>query len=163
MNSRSSNQERRAVLRIIDANANRCREGLRVAEDIFRLGLEDGSVSRGLKELRHDLEKALKSLARSGELLAARDAANDPGSDVTTVSEGMRTGLTSVLRANLRRSQESLRVLEEASKLLDQSGAAAFKNMRFRCYAIEKELDGRLSKTLLRRRALPGKRRGKGR
>lgn len=152
-------KERKALLRIIDANANRCREGLRVVEDVFRLYLEDGGMSRSLKRLRHGLEGAMLALATPRELLEARDAAADPGARTMTASEDSRRDLAAVLRANFRRSQESLRVLEETSKVLRRGQAAAFKGLRFRCYAIEKELDGELrGKKALRRRALPGKR-----
>jgi hypothetical protein len=153
-----SKQERQAILCIIDANGNRCREGLRVAEDIVRLSLRQKTASRGIKELRHGLELGLRRLAGHEELLSARNVAADPGADSMTPGELERQGLSAVLRANLRRSQEALRVLEEISKLIHSGSAAPFKRLRFRCYEIEKELDGRLSKTLARSRTISGKR-----
>ena len=39
--------------RIIDANINRISEGLRVAEDIFRYGLDSSELQQSLKSLRH--------------------------------------------------------------------------------------------------------------
>ena len=42
-------------LRIIDANFNRAREGLRVMEYIARFNHSDCTVSHQLKTIRHDL------------------------------------------------------------------------------------------------------------
>jgi len=124
-------QERQAILCIIDANANRCREGLRVAEDIARLSLRQKTPSRGIKELRHGLERCLRKLAGHEELLSARNVAADPGADSMSAGELERQGLSSVLRANFRRSQEALRVLEETSKLIHAGSAAPFKGCAF--------------------------------
>jgi hypothetical protein len=41
------------VLRLIDANANRAREALRVVEDYCRFVLNDETLSGSLKSLRH--------------------------------------------------------------------------------------------------------------
>ena len=41
------------LLRIIDANLNRAREGLRVCEDISRFALGDKTATRALKSIRH--------------------------------------------------------------------------------------------------------------
>ena len=85
--------------------------------------------------------------------------AADPGASGMAQGEGARENVDALLRANFRRSQESLRVLEEASKLVGRDGAAAFKALRFRCYALEKQLDGEMhAKESRRRRAVPGKR-----
>ena len=40
-------------LRLIDANLNRLREGIRVVEDIFRYVYNDKQTALKLKELRH--------------------------------------------------------------------------------------------------------------
>ncbi len=40
-----------AVLRLLDANANRAREALRVLEDYARFVLDDGGLSGGLKDV----------------------------------------------------------------------------------------------------------------
>lgn len=40
-------------LRLIDANLNRLREGIRVAEDIFRYIYNNKEISTKLKSLRH--------------------------------------------------------------------------------------------------------------
>jgi len=48
--------------RIIDAAANRTAEGLRVAEDVMRMHLNDRHLAKQLKELRHDLAEVLAAL-----------------------------------------------------------------------------------------------------
>ena len=48
-----------ALLRILDAAANRTREGLRVIEDWVRFALDDAHLTGCLKQIRHDLAAAL--------------------------------------------------------------------------------------------------------
>ncbi len=60
-----------ALLRVIDAAANRAREGLRVVEDFARMVLDDRFLTGELKSLRHGLQQALSVFATS-DLLAAR-------------------------------------------------------------------------------------------
>ena len=50
------------LLRIIDAAANRAREGLRVVEDYVRFALDDRHLTEQLKRLRHNLAAALGRL-----------------------------------------------------------------------------------------------------
>jgi hypothetical protein len=56
------------TLRLIDANLNRLREGIRVVEDIFRYVYNDKETSSKLKTLRH-----LSRLENYTELLETRD------------------------------------------------------------------------------------------
>ena len=51
--------------------------------------------------------------------------------------------------ANMQRVKESLRVLEEFSKLVDIRAALGFKQLRYKVYEIEKESFKKIS-TLLR-------------
>ena len=48
--------------RILDASANRAREGLRVIEDYVRFVLDDPGLTRRLKEVRHRLAQAERGL-----------------------------------------------------------------------------------------------------
>ncbi len=48
--------------RILDASANRAREGLRVVEDYVRFVLDDPGLTRRLKEVRHRLAQAERGL-----------------------------------------------------------------------------------------------------
>lgn len=54
--------------------------------------------------------------------------------------ELQRKDLNSVLTANLKRSQESARVLEEIFKLIDLENSQVFKNARYELYNLEKEI-----------------------
>ena len=47
----------------MDAAANRTAEGLRVAEDVMRMHLNDRHLAKQLKQLRHDLTEALADLS----------------------------------------------------------------------------------------------------
>ena len=131
----------KAALRIIDANLNRSAEGLRVIEDVARLVLNHEALSGELKTLRHRLVQTGASLQI--DLVWSRDAARDVGRDTQVQGEAVTRDLQSIIVANSRRSQESLRVLEEMAKApgipagLDPE---RFKQARFRLYAIEQEI-----------------------
>jgi thiamine-phosphate pyrophosphorylase len=122
------------ILRLLDANLNRLREGVRVVEDIRRYCFDDALISKELKELRHKarLEPYLTLLKR-------RDITNDVLKS-TTKSESSRVDLTSVQIANLKRAQESARVLEESLKLYDVQEAQNFKDIRYKLYEIESRI-----------------------
>lgn len=130
-----------AWYRLLDANGNRAREGLRVVEDLARLVWEDAAVQRRVKRLRHALrreEDRVPAAARS------RAVERDPGARVTLRSESSRATWQDLAWANLRRTQEALRVLEEIAKLKPRRlDAGRFKRLRFEAYALE---------SLLRRR-----------
>jgi hypothetical protein len=64
------------VWRAIDASANRAGEALRAVEDMVRFVLDDGQLTRLVKDLRHDLAGAL------ADGLADRVFLRDVGADV---------------------------------------------------------------------------------
>jgi len=129
-----------ARLRIIDANANRAREGLRVIEDIARFGLDDPTLAEALKNLRHDLRDALDNLGvDKGALLSSRDVEGDVGANIKTPSEMKRVGLRDVALASASRLAEALRSLEECGKALGRD-ARPFEALRYRAYNLEKSL-----------------------
>ncbi|MDU7071093.1 thiamine-phosphate pyrophosphorylase [Campylobacter ureolyticus] len=125
------------IYRIIDANLNRFKEGIRVVEDIQRYVFNDKELSLKLKNLRH-LEN-LKSLKLQINCLNSRDANLDVLKKSINL-ELQRKDLSSVLTANLKRSQESARVLEEIFKLIDLENSQVFKNARYELYSLEKEI-----------------------
>jgi thiamine-phosphate pyrophosphorylase len=125
------------VNRIIDANLNRCREGLRVCEEIARFVVNDHGITLSLKRLRHKLNLASSMLAPKDGLLKERASDKDVGR-LTRAGELKRKGIEDILYANLQRSKESLRVLEEFSKLRSIEAALKFKELRFKLYEIEK-------------------------
>ena len=118
-------------LRLIDANLNRLREGIRVVEDIFRYVYNDKSTAIKLKELRH-----LSRLNNYIELLETRDVKNDV-LRASIKSEQNRKDLNSILIANFKRAQESSRVLEEFTKLISIKDSENFKYIRYELYNLE--------------------------
>jgi thiamine-phosphate pyrophosphorylase len=133
------------TLRIIDANLNRTAEGLRVIEDIARLYLNNGTISTQLKNMRHQLVYTSSELQQ--QLLWARDAASDIGKDILVPGEPPAKELASILVANSRRVQESLRVLEELTKapgMPSELISENYKQTRFRLYALEQDILARL-------------------
>ena len=124
------------VARILDANANRAREALRVLEDVARFALEDRALCAGLKALRHDVTEALRRLP-SGWLEAARDTAGDVGTAVSEPGETRRRDLGDVAAAAGKRLGEALRVIEETGKTIDPDLARAVESIRYRFYDLE--------------------------
>ena len=121
-------------LRVIDANLNRAREGLRVIEDTARF-VEDNAVAfTSIRAIRHALEKITRGIYP--ELLRHRDSLADSG---RVIKEGKREGIKPLLSANFRRVEESLRVLEEYGKIVSPSAAPKFKKLRFQTYILEKQ------------------------
>lgn len=138
--SGSGGVNRRELLRILDANFNRSREGLRVCEEITRFALEDRRLTVAIKKVRHDLSGCLKDSGISlSELLAARDVSSDVGKR-SEPFENPRAGRSDLFAANIERTKEALRVLEETSKLTAPGLSVRFKKIRFSVYAIEKKI-----------------------
>jgi thiamine-phosphate pyrophosphorylase len=123
------------VYRILDANANRAAEGLRTVEECIRFVIEDASISKEVKQLRHELAALLAKLDRI-ELLAHRDVGGDVGRSITTDSENVREDLASIVAAASQRVQQSFRCLEEYTKLIDPAIAGEFEQLRYRVYAL---------------------------
>ena len=131
-----SDTDRAVILRILDANANRCAEGLRVVEEIARFSMQDGALTASLKDVRHEVRRSVETLAQGA--LRHRDSAGDVARGSASVSELSRGSLAVVARANFARSEEALRVLEEFGKLFDEKGSLLFKSLRFALYTIER-------------------------
>jgi thiamine-phosphate pyrophosphorylase len=136
----ASSSDRMAVLRAIDAAANRANEGLRVLEDYVRFVLDDRHLTSSLKALRHDLAAAL-AVFPSVERHAARDTLSDVGTELTLASEQARSTPTAVAQANFKRVEQSLRSLEEFSKAMDAEVAATLEQLRYRVYTVERAAD----------------------
>ncbi|MBC7965424.1 MAG: thiamine phosphate synthase [Fuerstia sp.] len=143
-----------AVWRILDANLNRSREGLRVLEDYARFVRNDASLSERLKCLRHDLVATEASLPKSkthsresesgdaisADVLRHRDTAHDVGTQISTAAELIRHDMSDVVVANCRRVQEALRSLEEFGKLIAPEFAGKVKQIRYRTYTLQQQL-----------------------
>ncbi|MFA6321291.1 MAG: thiamine-phosphate pyrophosphorylase [Candidatus Omnitrophota bacterium] len=128
------------LYRIIDANLNRSREGLRVCEDIARFALNSKPLTGELKSVRHGISDIVKKIEKRLKLLtAARDSDGDILRCSGLASEMKRSSLDDVFAANIERVKESLRVLEELFKLIDNKSSSEFCVLRFKVYAIEKK------------------------
>lgn len=148
----------RRVLRVADANLNRASEGLRAAEDVLRFCLDRAALSREARLARHAVRAAGQVLASDVALRRARDARGDVGRRRST--PGTRRGTPGeMLAANLRRAQESVRVLEEVAHIAGRPRAAAlFQAVRYRLYTLEQRaLAGAGGKTAARPASLAAK------
>ena len=123
------------VLRIIDANLNRTKEGLRVVEDFLRFAVENEKLSSQIKILRHEVDRIGRNIYP--KLVLSRDIQSDIFREK---KESSKEDIKSVVVSNIKRAEESLRVLEEFSKIISANAGAKFKKIRFRVYDIEKEL-----------------------
>jgi len=140
---------------MIDANLNRCSEGLRVLEDVARFLLNDAELCQRLRTLRHDLARETESLSIG--LLSQRDSEHDVGNPYRIPAGkkeiNMKTtslqGLLDLVTANAKRVEESLRVVEELAKLPEISpmlNSASFEQARFALYTLERDLISRISR-----------------
>ena len=127
------------IARIIDAASNRVREGLRVIEDYARFALDDPSLTRGLKDVRHRLKEAMTGFPAE-MIIPQRDTKGDVGTHIMAVDEGIRTSPRDVLIANFKRVTEALRSLEEFAKLYNVWVSGRFEVLRYDLYTLEKRM-----------------------
>ncbi len=127
-----------AVLRLVDASANRALEGVRVCEEIVRLSLSSARLFRQLRALRHGIAGAIRRLpVGPGALAGARDSRGDVGRRAAASRVG---SLQQLLIINLQRTKEALRTLEECARVLAPRKSAEFQRLRFRAYDIERAI-----------------------
>ena len=119
-------------LRTIDANFNRFQEGIRVVEDILRYEF-NSPLAKELKNIRHI------RLPNYDEIIQKRDSINDILKS-STKSEQNRSDIKDIIIANLKRAEQSARVLEEIYKISDIKASEDFKNARYLLYNYEKEI-----------------------
>ena len=129
---------RASVLRLVDASANRALEGVRVCEEIIRFHLENRRLFPKCRRLRHAIAAAVRALPVTPvELVGARESGRDIGRQA-------RAGRTATLERaaiiNLQRAKESLRTLEELSRVLDPRLTRRFQALRFTTYDVERDL-----------------------
>ena len=106
-----------SVLRILDANANRAREAMRVVEDYARFTLDDDELCGSLKQLRHDFASATAGFV--AEAILHRDTPGDVGTGTKTATEFVR---------------------EEASDVVTAAGKRLGEALRYRFYEIERRI-----------------------
>ncbi|KKI99692.1 thiamine phosphate synthase [Prochlorothrix hollandica] len=124
-----------ALYRILDANLDRVREGLRIIEEWCRFGLNHTDLTAECKALRQETAQWHHAALR-----AARDTATDPGTRLTHAQEAERSSIQQVLQANFCRVEEAMRVLEEYGKLYDGKMGSTFKQLRYRVYQLESQI-----------------------
>lgn len=134
-------------MRVIDANFNRSREGLRVCEDISRFILNSPSITKELKFLRHDISKIAEATSSLSKIFfESRNSADDVGRAFGEYGRMKRRGVNDIFAANMERVKESLRVLEEFFKLINKNRSARFSALRFKAYDLEKKANKRLKR-----------------
>ena len=128
------------IYRIIDANLNRAKEGLRVCEDTSRFILDDVRLTKRYKGIRHQLSSVMSHFpVKKERVVQARNILGDVGKGSTAL-ELKRNNIYDIFWANSQRTKESIRVLEEFSKLIKKTSAEDFKKIRYRIYHLEKEI-----------------------
>lgn len=125
----------KAVYRILDANCNRASEGLRTLEEYFRFVVEEVELATAFKQLRHELATLSASFDRT-ELLKSRNATGDIGQSIKLEAEITRVDLSSIVSAAAHRVQQSLRCLEEFSKIIQPTTARSIELLRYRAYDV---------------------------
>lgn len=126
--------------RIIDANINRAKEGLRVVEEFARFILNDYLLTRKLKNTRHKLQEIVNYLPiKKFRLIEERNSFQDVGKDILA-KETHRDNYLDIVFSNIGRVKESVRVLEEFSKLIDKTIALNLKEIRYTIYDLEKKI-----------------------
>ncbi len=133
---------KRSLFRILDANLDRAREGIRTIEEWCRFGLNDEASTAQLKDLRQQIARW-----HTAEIRLARDTPGDLGTALTHPQESTRSSLVEVLQVNFARVQEALRALEEYGKLHSLDMAAACKQMRYQLYTLDSQIVGPLLST----------------
>lgn len=118
--------------RIIDVNLNRTAEGLRILEEISRFVLNNRVFSSFLKNVRHKICQIQE--ADYQNLLISRDSLNDIGPNLQNPDN--RVDIESIFKANIKRVQQSLRVLEE----YDINNSFIYEGLRYQIYDFEKKM-----------------------
>ncbi|MFM7070658.1 MAG: thiamine phosphate synthase [Planctomycetota bacterium] len=131
-------------LRVLDANANRAAEGLRVVEEFARFALNDAFLAERLKQSRHRLATAVAVLPQLARL-AARDTPGDVGTRISTQAENQRPTIDAIVAANLERVEQALRCIEEYAKGFAPTLAVESEALRYDVYTLAEPLQRGLS------------------
>ena len=127
-----------AVLRVVDANTNRAMEGLRVCEDIVRFNYRSPALYRRIRALRHAVAQAIRRLpVKPVDLVRARASHADVG---RRAPASRIPSLERLLLINFQRTKESLRTLEESSRIIAPKHTGIFQALRFTTYDLERDV-----------------------
>jgi thiamine-phosphate pyrophosphorylase len=124
-----------AVHRLLDANLDRAREGLRVLEDWARFGLDRADLVARCKHLRQRLGSC-----HADRFKLARHTATDPATGMGHPAQAERLSPGQILAANAGRAQEALRVIEEFARSGEPQLAQEAAAVRYELYDLEVDL-----------------------
>ena len=133
----------REIYRILDANFNRAREALRVAEDCGRFAMNDPAITSMAKHMRSEIQDLLAHMPVE-EFLVSRDTPGDIGTDLSSPTEPVRTVMADVVTAACKRLTEALRTIEEYSKILYPEHTLQVERMRYNAYTLEQRIMSKL-------------------
>ena len=125
------------IWRTLDASANRSAEAVRVLEDILRFCLNDAFLSQEAKAIRHELAVIFAQEDFQARI-QLRDVLRDVGASSTASKSPPRTELRHVFAANAARASQSIRSLEECSRVVMPRATTGFEQLRYRIYTLEK-------------------------
>ncbi|MCM8785886.1 MAG: thiamine phosphate synthase [Candidatus Omnitrophica bacterium] len=131
------------ILRIIDVNFNRAREGFRVIEESVRFICKDKQLLEKIKEIRQNFSKGVLKFFPSEQLKSQRASQEDIGRDLNRKE---KLNLKQIIETNFFRVEEALRVLEEYSKIINPESVSFFHNLRFEIYEYEKRVITKISR-----------------
>lgn len=115
---------------ILDANLNRATEGLRVIEEYTRFIAGNKPLTEKLAKLRKKIAHSETPNQKTSHL-AARNTKKDMRANEPPKP---RQDLYELLKANFKRAEEAMRVLEE------YTGAPLYTEVRYDLYDLEKEI-----------------------
>ncbi|HIE44058.1 MAG TPA: thiamine phosphate synthase [Candidatus Omnitrophica bacterium] len=128
----------RRIYRIIDVNIDRAREGLRVIEDTMRFIFEKRELTERARELRQEISNLPSALNISlPKLLSSRESEADLGRER---EEQQRGDTLEIVSSNFSRVEESIRVIEEYSRILNVKATPQIKKIRFEVYTLQKKI-----------------------
>ncbi|MBI4398674.1 MAG: thiamine-phosphate pyrophosphorylase [Candidatus Omnitrophica bacterium] len=130
---------KKQVLRVIDANYNRAKEGIRVSEEVARFVLGLGRLAGRFKKTRHALTQAILSFPVSYRAIVAERSVRHDVGRASFVGDKKKIRIEDIFSSNMQRSEEAVRVLEEWSKMISISASKKFQKIRFALYELEKE------------------------
>ena len=124
------------IWRTLDASANRSAEAVRVLEDILRFCFNDAFLSQEAKAIRHELAVVFASDDLQARI-RLRDVSGDVGVGAKVEQTPPRTEVKHVFAANAARASQSIRSLEECSRLVAPAVTEIFERLRYRIYTLE--------------------------
>jgi thiamine-phosphate pyrophosphorylase len=124
-----------AIERLLDANLDRAREGLRVLEDWARFALDRADLVARCKDMRQRL-----GVLHADRYKLARHTATDPAAGLGHPAQLERVTPSQVVGANASRVAEALRVLEEFGRSDTPRLAAEAAAIRYGLYDLEVDL-----------------------